>query len=83
MARAQFVVILGIHNWVRWCNKVIGLAPADTGTKILNWMVPIAGAARRCCGAIRAKGTALEYSVDGMYVKQSGNSLFVNPFIAS
>lgn len=27
-------MILGIHNWVRWCDKVIDLAPADTGAKI-------------------------------------------------
>ncbi|KAG0696921.1 lectin 2b [Suillus ampliporus] len=33
-AGEEFFVVLGVHNYQRWCDVVVDLAPAETGMKI-------------------------------------------------
>jgi hypothetical protein len=80
-AGEQFLVLLGVHNYKRWCDVVTDLAPGDTAMKIqpdyYSEKNPRYGMLWKQLAQIKkksAKGT----TVDVKYVEAEGNSLVVH-----
>jgi hypothetical protein len=84
-AGEKFLVVLGIHNYVRWCDIVTDLGNGDTGTKIQSEYysdTPRGGMLWEQLDQIQkksAKGT----TVDVKYIKESGNSFVVKLLISA
>jgi hypothetical protein len=77
----QFLVLLGIHNYKRWCDIVTDLEPEDTGMKIqpgyyleTNPRYAMLWKQLDQIEKKSAKGT----TVDVKYVEAEGNSLVVH-----
>jgi len=83
-AQEEFLVVLGIHNYKRWCDIVTDLAPGDTCMKIQPdyYSGPRDGMLWKQLDHIR-KWTARGTAVDVKYVKQSGDSFVVHISISS
>ncbi|OJA08914.1 hypothetical protein AZE42_07364 [Rhizopogon vesiculosus] len=84
-AGEEFLVLLGVHNYKRWCDVVTDLAPADTGVKIqpdyYSDSNPRYQMLWKQLAEIQMKSTK-GTTVNVKYVKDEGNALVVHLTIA-